>query len=136
MRVLKLKTISIVIRYFFFFFLSFSFLTFYNSIDPVGFLPWEIRVAFPGESQLQLNRATQLTVHAWCFSVSMIHRSLTWTTGSLTCAQMLMHAVAYGMCTRTVRESALKVDSGEENPLPHRGIEPASAACRSDVLTK
>ena len=36
-------------------------------------------------------------------------------------------------CTDTVRESALKVDS-EKNPLPHRGIEPASAACRSDTL--
>ena len=34
----------------------------------------------------------------------------------------------------TVRESALKVDSGRKNPLPHRGIEPASAACRSDAL--
>ena len=31
-------------------------------------------------------------------------------------------------CTDTVRESALKVDSGtEKNPLPHRGIEPALA---------
>ena len=33
----------------------------------------------------------------------------------------------------TVRESALKVDS-EKNLLPHQGIEPASAACRSDAL--
>ena len=40
-------------------------------------------------------------------------------------------------CTDTVRESALKVDSGEKkkNPLPHRGIEPTSAACRYDALT-
>ena len=30
------------------------------------------------------------------FSVSIIHRNLTWTTGSLTCAQMLMHAVTHG----------------------------------------
>ena len=31
--------------------------------------------------------------------------------GSLTCAQMLMHAIAHEGCTETVRESALKVDS-------------------------
>ena len=36
------------------------------------------------------------TVHAGCFSVSIIHRTLTWTTGSFTCAQMLMHAIAHG----------------------------------------
>ena len=54
------------------------------------FLPWEIRVAFPGESQLRQSRATQPTVHAGCYSVSIIHRTLTWTTGSLTCAQMLI----------------------------------------------
>ena len=35
-----------------------------------------------------------------CFSVSLIHRALTWTTGSLTCAQVLMHAIAHG-CVRT-----------------------------------
>ena len=33
-------------------------------------------------------------------------------------------------CTDTVRESALKV----KNIVLHRGIEPASAACRSDDL--
>ena len=32
-----------------------------NCIVPMGFLPWEIRVAFPGESQLRHNRATQPT---------------------------------------------------------------------------
>ena len=43
-----------------------------------------------------------------------------------------MHAIAHGG-VRTPEESALKVD-WEKNPLPHRGIEPASAACRSDAL--
>ena len=40
------------------------------------------------------------------------------------------------VCTDAVGESALKVDwgGGGKNPLPHRGIEPASAACRSDAL--
>ena len=64
----------------------------------------------------------------------IIHRTLTWTTGSLTCAQMLMHATAQGGCTDTVREFALKAVPGRKNPLPHRGIEPASAACRCDTL--
>ena len=43
------------------------FLFFYNFIVPMGFLRWEIRVAFPGESQLQQSRATQLRVHTGCF---------------------------------------------------------------------
>ena len=54
-----------------------------NFIVPRGFLPWENRVAFPGESQPRQDRATQPRVHAECFSVCMIHRTLTWTTGSL-----------------------------------------------------
>ena len=43
-------------------------------------------------------------------------------------------------CTDTVRESALKPDSGrkkekkKKKPLPHRGIEPASVARRSDAV--
>ena len=45
--------------------------------------------------------------------------------GFLTCAQLLMHAMAHGVCTDTVIGSALKAD-WEKNPLPHRGLEPAS----------
>ena len=52
------------------------------------FLPWEIRVAFPRQSQLRQSRAVQPTVHAGCFSVSIIHRTLTWTMGSLTCLML------------------------------------------------
>ena len=70
---------------------------------------------FRGESQLKQGRVTQPTAHAGCFSIYIIHRTLTRTTGSLTCAQMLMHAVAHGVRTH-VRESALKVDSGKEIP--------------------
>ena len=51
---------------------------------------------FPQQSKLRQSRATQPKVHAGCFSVPVIHRTLTWTTGSLTYAQMLMHAVAHG----------------------------------------
>ena len=43
--------------------------SFYNRIVPMGFLPREIRVAFPGESRLGQSRATQPTVHAGCFII-------------------------------------------------------------------
>ena len=67
---------------------------FNNRIVPMGFLSRDIRVTFPGENQLRQSRATQPTVHAGCFSVSTIHRTLTWTAASLRSAQMLMHAIA------------------------------------------
>ena len=71
---------------------------------------------FPWESQPQKSRATQPTVHAKYLSVSIIHRTLTWTTGSLTCKQMLMQAIAHEGCADIVTESALKVDSGRKIP--------------------
>ena len=49
----------------------------------------------------------------WVFSDSIINRILTWTTVSLMCAQMLMHAIAH---EDTERESALKVDCGKKIP--------------------
>ena len=94
--------------------------TLYNCIVQMEFLPREIRVAFRGESQLRQSRATQPTMHAGCSGVSIIHRTLTWTTGSFTCSQMLMYAIAHEGCTDTVRESALKVDSGRKIPC-HTG---------------
>ena len=94
----------------------FKLLLFTIALSLMGFLSWKIRVAFSGESQLRHSRATQRTVHTGCFIVSIIHRTLTWTTGSLTCAQMLMHAIAHGGIRTYVRESALKVDSGRKIP--------------------
>ena len=91
-----------------------------------------MRIAFPGENQLRQSHATQPTVHAGWFNVSIIHRTLTWTAGSVTCARMLMHAIAHGG-VRTPSESAVKVD-WEKNPSPHQGFEPASAEYRSDAL--
>ena len=49
----------------------------YNCIVPLGFLPREIQVAFPGETQLRQIGANQPAVHAGCFSVSTIHRAQT-----------------------------------------------------------
>ena len=54
----------------------------------MGFLPWEIRAAFPGESQLRQSGAIRPTMHAGCFSISVVLRTLTWSTRSLTCAQI------------------------------------------------
>ena len=67
--------------------------------------------------QLRQIRATQHTMHAGCFRVSLMLRTLTWTTGSLTCAQMLMHEIAHGVVRTHVRESALKVDTGGKKSL-------------------
>ena len=47
--------------------------------------------------------------------------------GILKVHKMLMHTIAHVDCTaNTVRESALKVDSGKKSPLLHRGFEPTS----------
>ena len=73
-----------------------------------------MRVAFPGESQLQQSHVTQPMAHGWCFSISIIHRTLTWTTGSLTCIQVLMHVIAHKGVQTPQKKSALKVDSGEK----------------------
>ena len=104
---------KLLLTFHFFFFFS---LTFYKCIVQIGFLSLEIRVAFPGESQLRQSRASQPTVHAGRFSVSIIHRTLTWPTGFLTCAHMQMLAIVHGGCTDTVRESALKVDARRKFP--------------------
>ena len=88
-----------------------------NCIVPLVFLPWEIHIAFSGESRLRQSRSTQPTVNAERFSVSIILRTLTWITGSLTRLQLLLlHAIAHEGCTDTVRESALKADSGRKIP--------------------
>ena len=81
---------------FFVFVFCVCFILFCNCVIPLGFLPWEIRVAFPGESQLQQSCTTQPTVHTGCFSVSIIHGTLTWTKGCLMFAQMLAQVLAHG----------------------------------------
>ena len=97
-------------------FFSFSFFHFYNCIVSLGYIPWEIRVVFPGESQLRQSRATQPAVHSVCISVSIIHWTLTWATGSWTCAQMLMHAIAHRGVRTHVGEPTLNVDFGRKVP--------------------
>ena len=59
-----------------------------------------------------------------------------WCLGFSPCTQMLMHAIAHGGCTDTVRESALTVD-WEKNPFLLQGLERVSVLClafQSDAL--
>ena len=110
---------------------TFFFISFYKCVVPMGFLPWEIRVAFPGESQLQQSRATQPTMHAGCLSVlhnpsnsDIDYRIFNVSTDVTACG-------CTRGCTDTVRVSVLKVDSGrkipcrtEESNLPQRRAGP------------
>ena len=106
---------------------------FYNCIVPMGFPQWEIWAAFLRESQLQ--QSCYLTYSAcWVFSVSVIYQTLTWTKGSLTCTQILMHVIAHWGVRGHRRRACAESWLWEKNPLPHLGIEPASAACWSDAL--
>ena len=83
----------------------------------MGFLPLEIQVAFPGESQLLQSRATQPKVHAGCFSVSIINP----TNSDMNYRVFNVRTDANACdctrgCTDTVEKSALKVDSGRKVP--------------------
>ena len=101
------------------------FLFFFNNcIVPKEFLLWEIRVAFPRESQLRQSHATQPIVHAGCLSVSIIRRTLTWTTdyGIFTVHTDVNVCHCTWACTDTVRKSALKVDPGRKIPRRTRQL--------------
>ena len=54
---------------------------------------------------------------AGCLSVSILHRTLTWTTESSTCAKTFNACDRTQGCADTERESALKVDSGQKKSL-------------------
>ena len=112
--------------------ITFFFTTVFSYSD---FSHGKFQLFSPGKASCD-SHATQPMVHAGCFSVTLIHWTLTWTTGSLTCTKMLMHATALrGVHTHAIRESALEVDSWtEKSPLPYWGIKPASATCWSDAL--
>ena len=97
------------------------------------FSPGKLGMFFPGESQLRHSRATEPTVCAECFSVSIIHQ---------TDMDYMVFSVRTDVnacdrtrgCTDTVRESALKVASGRKNHLSHRGIARTSVVCLSDAI--
>ena len=99
---------------------SFYFFTFYNGIVPMGSFSWEIQVAFPGKSQLRQIRATQPTVHAGYFSVSIFHRTLNMDYRSFNVRTDVNVCDCTRGCTDIVKESAPKVDSGRKIPC-HTG---------------
>ena len=111
-------------RSLFFFFIQ-------NCIVPLALLSRKIRVAFPGESQLQQSRATQPTMHAGCLSV--LHNPSN-SDIDYRIFNVSSDVTACGCtrgCTDTVRVSVLKVDSGrkipcrtEESNLPQRRAGP------------
>ena len=129
---LKIYFISVFLSLFNFTFIYFSEMNLYNCITVLS--QWDFSYGKFG--LLSLGKAScdrvalpKLQCMLGVLSVSIIHRTLTRTTGSLACGQMLMHAIAHGDVRTHVRESTLKGDSGgEKNPLAHRGIEPVSAA--------
>ena len=100
-----------------------------------GIFPWEIRVAFPGESQLRQRRATQPTVHAGCFSVSIIPLRSDMDCRIFNVRTEVNACNCTRGCTDTRKRVCIERWLWEKNPLPHRGIEPDSAAWRSDALT-
>ena len=75
----------------------------------------KFRLLFQGKAICD-SHTTQPMVYAGCFSVSIIHQTLTWTTESLACAPMFMHVIVHRGARTHLRESALKVDSGRKIP--------------------
>ena len=94
--------------------LHFFTFTFYNYIVPMGFLPWENRVALP-LGKASCNRVVlpnlQGIMDAGCFSVSIIHRTLT-DYRIFNMGTDVNACDCTWECTDTVREFTLKVDSG------------------------
>ena len=67
------------------------YLSFAHLVVPMGIFWLKTWVGFPKESHLQPSLATltlmNYTMHAGSFRVSIIRRTLTWTTGSLMCVR-------------------------------------------------
>ena len=76
----------------------------------------------PQEKPAATGSGYKPTVHAGCFSVSIIHQTLTWTTGSLTCAQIWV----YGHCKRVCTKKKLTL--GEKSL-----VAPGNQVCIGDV---
>ena len=97
-------------------FFLFFFLFFYQLYRPNGISPIGNSGCLPGDSQLRQSRATQPTVHVRCFSrfrnsphSNMDYRILNVRTDVNVCNSTRG-------CTDTVRDPALKVDSGRKIP--------------------
>ena len=72
------------------------FVLFYKYIVPLEFLPWKIQVALPKGKPTATELGYPIYGACWMFQFCKIHRTLTWTTGSSTFIQVLIHAIAHG----------------------------------------
>ena len=99
-----------------------------------------IRVALPGVNKAQQPQEQRYPFLSVCVVFSCVQTMLydCQCLEFVTCAQMSMHAIAHGGCTDTVRESALKVNSGRKIPCRTRDSNPrqycAGLAFQSDTL--
>ena len=97
--------------------LSLSLLIFTTVLSQWDFSRGKFGLLSPGKASCDRVALPSLRCMLGDFSVSIIHRTLTWTTGSLTCAQMLISIRLHTGGVRThVRESALKNDCGRKIP--------------------
>ena len=87
------------------------------------------RYAFPG--RYSSRKEPFLSV---CAVLSCV-QTMVWLPEFLTCTQMLMHAIAHGGCTDTVRESALKFGSGRKIPSRPRDSNPRQHCACVQVLS-
>ena len=78
------------------------------------------------------SRAIQPMVHTGCFSVSIIHQTLTWTISNKD-TDVNACDCTWG-CTDTIRESTLKVDSGRKIPCRTRLSNRRQQRAGSDAL--
>ena len=97
----------------------------------MGLLQWEIRVVFPKvKPAAKESRATKPTMQAGCFHNPLIsdmdYRIFIVRTDVNVCD-------CTRGCTDTVRQSLHRKLALGKNPLSHRGIDPAQAACRFDA---
>ena len=81
--------------------------TFYNCIVPMGFLQWEIQVAFPWESQ---PRQSRFPTYGACWMFYCFHNP----SNSDMDYRIFNVCTDVHACDYTVKESVLKVDSGRK----------------------
>ena len=107
---------SAVLLLFFFFLFFFLFSFFTSVLSPWDFSRGKFGLLSPGKVSCNRVALPNLLCVLGVLVFFMIYRTLSWTTGSLTRAQTLMHTIENGGVRTHVRESALKVDSGRKIP--------------------
>ena len=85
---------------------------------------WEIRVTLPGYGTAAARAALPIRISVCSIFVCPNSGMAASVLGFLTCAQKLLQTIAHGGCTDTVRESALKVDTGKKIPCRPGDLNP------------